>query len=36
LLRSAFHEERLFAFLWLVQAYQRGSEEERKKIFYTV
>lgn len=33
LLRSAFHEERLFALLWLVQAYQRGSEEERRKIY---
>ena len=33
LLRSAFHEERLFALLALVRAFTRGSEPEKKKIF---
>ncbi len=33
LLRSTFHEERLFALLMLVRAFTRGSDQEKKKIF---
>jgi 3-methyladenine DNA glycosylase AlkD len=33
LLRSPFHEERLFALLLLVQMYYRGSEKEKKEIY---
>ena len=35
LLRSPWHEERLFAVLMLVQQYKRGSESERDAIFNT-
>jgi len=33
LLKSAWHEERLFAVLVLVRQYERGSEADRKAIF---
>jgi 3-methyladenine DNA glycosylase AlkD len=32
-LRSAYHEERLFALLGLVQRFQKGSEDEQERIF---
>jgi len=35
LLKSQWHEERLFAVLMLVQQYKRGSESERDAIFNT-
>jgi 3-methyladenine DNA glycosylase AlkD len=33
LLRSSFHEERLFALLMLVQMFSRGSDKEKKEIY---
>lgn len=33
LLKSRFHEERLFALLWLVQKYNNGSDNERRSIY---
>jgi 3-methyladenine DNA glycosylase AlkD len=32
-LKSKYHEERLFALLLLVRKFQKGTEQERKKIF---
>lgn len=33
LLRSSFHEERLFALLMLVQMFSRGTDKEKKEIY---
>jgi len=33
MLKSAFHEERLFAVLLLVDRYQRGNDETRKRVY---
>ena len=33
LLKSAYHEERLFALLLLVDKYERGSDEEKQSIY---
>ncbi|MFH1075918.1 MAG: DNA alkylation repair protein [Pseudomonadota bacterium] len=33
LLRSAFHEERLFALLMLVEMFSKGNEQKKKKVY---